>query len=177
MTATIKQRSRRSHSTSGSGNPEAALIARTVVWQALDILPPRRRAIVVMYELEELAIPAIASLLGISAITVRWHLSMGRHELTAHLRFTWGTPMKTIRELLRDADPLRHEPPLLSGQRDFRRQAILAAASGAQTPAGAGSRSRIAFFATVALMVIAASFLGPRVWSVFVSDLQGSRSL
>src|ERR1022692_4467 len=36
-----------SYSASGSGNPEAALIARTVVWQALDILPSRRRAIVV----------------------------------------------------------------------------------------------------------------------------------
>src|SRR5437773_348754 len=54
-----------SYSASGSGNPEATLMARTVVWQALDILPPRRRAIVVMYELEEMTIPAIASLLGI----------------------------------------------------------------------------------------------------------------
>jgi RNA polymerase sigma factor (sigma-70 family) len=63
------------------------LIARTAVWQALDILPPRRRAIIVMYELEGLAIPAIASLLGISAITVRWHLSKGRRELTAALAY------------------------------------------------------------------------------------------
>jgi RNA polymerase sigma factor (sigma-70 family) len=68
------------------GNPEAALIAKTAIWQALDDLPPRRRAIVVMYELEEMAIPAIASLLGISAITVRWHLSMGRRELTRALK-------------------------------------------------------------------------------------------
>ena len=67
------------------GDPEEVLIARTAVWQALDILPPRRRAIIVMYELEGLAIPAIASLLGISAITVRWHLSKGRRELTAAL--------------------------------------------------------------------------------------------
>jgi RNA polymerase sigma-70 factor (ECF subfamily) len=74
------------HSASGSGNTEAALIARTAVWQALDALPPRRRAIVVMYELEGLAIPAIASLLGISAITVRWHLSMGRRDLSRALK-------------------------------------------------------------------------------------------
>ena len=67
------------------GDPEGVLIARTAVWQALDILPPRRRAIIVMYELEGLAIPAIASLLGISAITVRWHLSKGRRELTGAL--------------------------------------------------------------------------------------------
>ena len=71
-------------------DPEAVLIARTAVWQALDILPPRRRAIVVMYELEGLAIPAIASLLGISAITVRWHLSTGRHKLTDALKAYLG---------------------------------------------------------------------------------------
>ena len=75
---------------SGSGSQEAALMAKSVVWQALDILPPRRRAIVVMYELEEMAIPAIASLLGISAITVRWHLSMGRRNLTRALKAYMG---------------------------------------------------------------------------------------
>jgi RNA polymerase sigma factor (sigma-70 family) len=60
---------------------EAALVARATVWRALDVLTPRRRAVIVMHELEGLAIPAIASLLGISAITVRWHLSMGRRDL------------------------------------------------------------------------------------------------
>ncbi len=75
---------------SGGGNPEAALIARTAVWEALNVLPPRRRAIVVMVELEGLAVPAIASLLGISAITVRWHLSMGRRDLTRALKAYLG---------------------------------------------------------------------------------------
>jgi RNA polymerase sigma factor (sigma-70 family) len=70
----------------GSRDPEAALIAKTVIWQALNVLPPRRRAIVVMYELEGLAIPAIAALLGISAITIRWHLSRGRRDLTVALK-------------------------------------------------------------------------------------------
>jgi len=79
-----------SHLANGSGDPESALIARTAVWQALDILPPRRRAVVVMYELEGLAIPAIASLLGISAITVRWHLSRGRRELAGALKACLG---------------------------------------------------------------------------------------
>jgi RNA polymerase sigma-70 factor, ECF subfamily len=69
---------------------EAALIARTTVWRALDFLPPRRRAIVVMYELEGLTMPAIASLLGISQITVRCHLSMGRRELARALRPCMG---------------------------------------------------------------------------------------
>jgi len=67
-------------------DPETAFIAKTTVWQALNILPPRRRAIVVMYELEGLAIPAIAVLLGISVVTVRWHLSRGRRDLTAALK-------------------------------------------------------------------------------------------
>jgi DNA-directed RNA polymerase specialized sigma24 family protein len=56
------------------------------VWQALGVLPPRRRAIVVLHELEGLPIPAIASLLGISAITVRWHLSIAKRDLTRALK-------------------------------------------------------------------------------------------
>lgn len=76
---------------SNTRSPEPALIARAAVWQALDLLPPRRRAIVVMHELEELPISNIASLLGISAITVRWHLAMGRRDLACALRSSGGT--------------------------------------------------------------------------------------
>lgn len=65
---------------------EAALMARATVWGALDRLTPRRRAVVVMHELEGLTITAIASLLGISAITVRWHLSRGRRDLARAVR-------------------------------------------------------------------------------------------
>jgi RNA polymerase sigma-70 factor (ECF subfamily) len=65
---------------------ERAAIARNVVWRALEVLSPRRRAVVVMHELEEMAVADIASLLGISQITVRWHLSMGRRDLIAALR-------------------------------------------------------------------------------------------
>jgi RNA polymerase sigma-70 factor (ECF subfamily) len=73
-------------------HPEAALIARSALWQALNVLPPRRRAIVVMYELEGVTVPVIASLFGISPITVRWHLSMGRHDLNHALKaYTGGT--------------------------------------------------------------------------------------
>jgi RNA polymerase sigma-70 factor, ECF subfamily len=80
----------RSQSAMGSENPEDALLARTAVWQALNILPPRRRGIVVMYELEGLPIPAIASLLGITSITVRWHLSVGRRALARTLKTHMG---------------------------------------------------------------------------------------
>jgi RNA polymerase sigma-70 factor, ECF subfamily len=65
---------------------ESALIARASVWEALDVLPPRRRAIVVMHELEGLSVHAIASALGITAITVRWHLSIGKRDLTRILK-------------------------------------------------------------------------------------------
>lgn len=60
---------------------EAALVARATIQQALQALAPRRRAVLVMYELEGASIPAIATLLGIRAVTVRWHLSVGRNEL------------------------------------------------------------------------------------------------
>lgn len=84
--STRKRHDRTASSAPGSQEFQAAIIAQDTVWQALELLPPRRRAVVVMHELEELPIPAIASLLGISAITVRWHLSVGRHELTRVLK-------------------------------------------------------------------------------------------
>lgn len=64
-------------------NQESALIARTTVWRALERLPPRRRAILVLHELEGLDVRAIASLLHITPITVRWHLSRGRRDLSS----------------------------------------------------------------------------------------------
>jgi RNA polymerase sigma-70 factor (ECF subfamily) len=68
-----------------STHPESAMIAKSLVWQALAQLPPRRRAILILYELEGTAIPAIARLLGLTAVTVRWHLSVGRREMARAL--------------------------------------------------------------------------------------------
>src|SRR4051812_14784166 len=59
-------------------NQETVLVARATIWRALGTLAPRRRAILVLYELEGTGIPAIARLLGVSPVTVRWHLSLGR---------------------------------------------------------------------------------------------------
>ena len=66
-------------------NPESAAIARRDVAHALDFLPPRRRAVVVLHELEERDTAEIARLLGIARVTVRWHLAAGRRELGRRL--------------------------------------------------------------------------------------------
>jgi len=60
---------------------ESAFIAKRLVWSALDLLEPRRRAVVVMHELDGMTPAAIAALLGVRVMTVRWHLSMGRRDL------------------------------------------------------------------------------------------------
>lgn len=82
----IRDRHDRAGPAPSTPGPEAALIAKDMVWQALDILPPRRRAIVVMCELEGRSVPAIAALLGITSITVRWHLSVARRDLAVALK-------------------------------------------------------------------------------------------
>jgi RNA polymerase sigma-70 factor (ECF subfamily) len=67
-------------------DPEAALVARSIVWRALATLDPRRRAVLVMHELEGTSIEVIARMLGVTAVTVRWHLSKGRGQLAAAIR-------------------------------------------------------------------------------------------
>jgi RNA polymerase sigma-70 factor (ECF subfamily) len=60
---------------------ESALIAKRAVWSALDTLSPRRRAIVVLSELDGMSPQEIAALLGLAVMTIRWHLSLARREL------------------------------------------------------------------------------------------------
>ena len=77
---------RRAHPVRGASSgppsdPESSAIAHATIWRALDALAPRRRAILVMYELDGMGIPHIAQLLGVAPVTVRWHLSRGRREL------------------------------------------------------------------------------------------------
>lgn len=62
-----------------------ALHARHDVGAALARLPARRRAVVVLHELEELDVADVARLLGIARVTVRWHLAAGRAELRRRL--------------------------------------------------------------------------------------------
>jgi len=62
-------------------SPEAAVMARDAVRAALAQLPAKRRAVVVLRELEDHNTVEIAAMLGMSAVTVRWHLSQGRQQL------------------------------------------------------------------------------------------------
>jgi RNA polymerase sigma-70 factor (ECF subfamily) len=67
-------------------NVEHALHAKRVVWRALGLLQPRRRAVIVMHDLEGSSVDDIARLLGIARVTVRWHLSVGRRALRQLLK-------------------------------------------------------------------------------------------
>lgn len=60
-------------------DPDQAL--RRAVTSALAALPPRQRAVVVLHELEDRDIADVARLLGISRVTVRWHLAAARRRL------------------------------------------------------------------------------------------------
>jgi RNA polymerase sigma factor (sigma-70 family) len=68
------------HAAPGSGH-DTVYLAHTTIWRALGELPPRRRAAIILYELEDMSIADIARTLGVSPVTIRWHLSRGRRDL------------------------------------------------------------------------------------------------
>ena len=70
--------------------------------------------------------------------------------------------MTAIRDLLNDADPIRHETPPLDHRERVRRAVIATAQSRATTAASA--RARVAIVAIAAASVVAAA-IGARVWS------------
>ena len=71
--------------------------------------------------------------------------------------------MKTITELLSDADPLRQEPAIPSSRRDALRQAVVAAVFAPRSGA-MKTRFNFARLATVSIVVISILLLGSRVW-------------
>jgi RNA polymerase sigma factor (sigma-70 family) len=85
----VRRRAAESQRDDAAAAPEAAAedraVARHAVQSALARLPARRRAIVVLHELEGEPVETIARLLGLSRVTVRWHLSRARRELRAVL--------------------------------------------------------------------------------------------
>jgi len=68
-------------SSAGGPDPETAAVARTTVQAALARLSPRRRAVVVLHELEDQPVRRVAETLGLAQVTVRWHLSAAKKEL------------------------------------------------------------------------------------------------
>jgi RNA polymerase sigma-70 factor, ECF subfamily len=64
-----------------SSDAEGALVAKRVIWQAMEAMAPRRRAVIVLHELEGVSVARVARLLGVTSVTVRWHLSKGRREI------------------------------------------------------------------------------------------------
>jgi RNA polymerase sigma-70 factor (ECF subfamily) len=69
----------------GTEHPEPAAVIRATVRAALEKLPPRRRAAIVLHELDGLPVREVARLLGIGEVTVRWHLLAARRELAGVL--------------------------------------------------------------------------------------------
>jgi hypothetical protein len=73
--------------------------------------------------------------------------------------------MKHVRDLLHEADPLRHEPDPLADQRHRLRQAVLGAA-GETAPASSESRRMpVAPLTAVALLVVGMFMAGSQIWS------------
>jgi RNA polymerase sigma-70 factor (ECF subfamily) len=66
-------------------DPEAAAVARATLERALSGLPPRRRAVLLLSDIEGQPVARVAELLGIGRVTVRWHLSKARADLAAAL--------------------------------------------------------------------------------------------
>lgn len=62
-------------------HPEETHVARATVKAALARLAPRRRAAIVLHELEGRPVRDVARLLGVTEVTVRWHLLAARREL------------------------------------------------------------------------------------------------
>ncbi len=69
-----------------SHDPQPALDAAATVRAALASLPPRQRAVIVLHHLEGEPVAAIAAILGVAKVTVRWHLSAARKRLQEILR-------------------------------------------------------------------------------------------
>jgi RNA polymerase sigma-70 factor (ECF subfamily) len=80
----VRQRHDRSHGGVPAvpvAAPEARVVARVAVQDALAHLSPRRRAVVALHDLEGQSASEIARLLGVSPVTVRWHLHAAHRDL------------------------------------------------------------------------------------------------
>ena len=67
-------------------DPEKLAAARQRMNAAMNRLSARKRAVLVLRDLEGLAEARVAELLGIRAPTVRWHLAAARKQLRQRLK-------------------------------------------------------------------------------------------
>ena len=81
-----RQRVRERHAAELAGSERMAGSPDLDVWRAVEALPPRQRAAIVLHEVEGHAVAHVAALLGVSPITVRWHLLAARRRLREVLR-------------------------------------------------------------------------------------------
>lgn len=82
--------------------------------------------------------------------------------------------MNNVKELLRDADPLRIEPAVSSQHRDAQRMAMLAAALIAKRPQEATRKSTVRLLAFLAAAVVVVLVFGERVWSPRILDVHAA---
>jgi len=82
--------------------------------------------------------------------------------------------MKTVRELLRDADPLRHEPHRLAEERDRLRQAVVAATVDVAAPSSTWFRTPLVILTTVTLIILAIAAVGSQMWPHGGATLQAA---
>jgi RNA polymerase sigma-70 factor (ECF subfamily) len=81
------QRVRERHAAAQRGEAHAVTSSPDLdLWRAVAALPPRQRAAIVLHEVEGHAVAHVAALLGVSPITVRWHLQAARRRLREVLR-------------------------------------------------------------------------------------------
>lgn len=81
----VRHRNRSNAQMEPGDSPEASYVAKIAVGDALARLDARRRAVVVLHELEGEPVRRVATLLGIAPVTVRWHLARARKQLATWL--------------------------------------------------------------------------------------------
>lgn len=73
--------------------------------------------------------------------------------------------MKTVRDILQDADPLRHEPHRLERERDRLHQAVVAAGTSVTAPPSPWFHSPVALLAIFTLIILGIVAVGSQIWS------------
>lgn len=82
--------------------------------------------------------------------------------------------MKTVKDLLREADPFSHEPRRRDVERDRLLRAVAAAAADARSPSSTPSRAPIVIVASITLIILAILAVGVQLWPRGGATLQAA---